>query len=361
MMGLRWLRARVGIDGRGDRGAVAMIVALLLGSGVLLGMAALVVDVGNIYVERTQLQSGADAGAVKVAQVCATDPSCAATVTAVARRYANANSADNRSAVSVVCGRGGGLAACPAPASGLADCVGAAPGTGDYVEVHTSTLEPDGSTVLPPAFAQAVVSGYRGTTFTACSRAAWGPPLAGRLALTMSACDWNRYTRNGAGFPDPPVEQLVFPHDEPAAGTCRPPGQPADIPGGFGTLTDPRDDCRVAVAVNQAYNGDHGHVSAPCRAVLADARTSGRPLLIPIFGPVGGTGAAPRYTIAGFATFMVTGWNLPGSRARSTLTGRSSCDSSTTCILGYFTRATVPGGGPTGGPDLGAYTVGLVG
>ncbi len=338
-----------------------MLVALLLGSGVLLGMAALVVDVGNIYLERTQLQSGADAGAVKLAQVCATDPSCAATATTLARKYANANSADNRSGVSVVCGRGGGLPACGAPAGGLADCVDAAPGTGDYVEVHTSTLESDGSTLLPPAFAQAVVSGYRGTTFTACSRAAWGPPLAGRLGVTMSACDWNRYTRNGAGFPDPPVEQLIYPHDEPAAGTCRPPGQPADIPGGFGMLTDPRDDCRVPVALGGTYRGDNGNVPAPCRAVLADARTGGRPLLVPIFGPVSGNGAVPRYTIAGFAAFVVTGWDLPGSRARSTLTGRSTCDSSTTCIFGYFTRATVPGGGPTGGPDLGAYTVGLVG
>lgn len=354
--GLRRLRARA------DRGAVAMIVALLLGSGVLLGMAALVVDVGNIYVERTQLQSGADAGAVKVAQMCATDPACARTAAAVARRYADANSGDNRSGVSVVCGRGGGLAACPPPASGLADCVDTAPAAGDYVEVHTSTLEVDGSTLLPPAFAEAVVSGYRGATFTACSRAAWGPPTTGRLALTMSACDWNRYTVDGAGFPDPPVEQLIYLHDDPAAGTCRPPGQPADIPGGFGTLAGPGSDCRTPVALGGTYNGDSGRgVSAPCRTMLANARTGGRPLLVPIFGQVGGNGAAPRYTIVGFAAFMVTGWNLPGSTARSTLTRRSTCASSTSCIFGYFTRATVPGGGPTGGPDLGAYAVGLVG
>jgi Flp pilus assembly protein TadG len=351
---LRQLRATA------DRGAVAMVVALLLGSGVLLGMAALVVDVGNIYVERTQLQSGADAGAVKVAQMCATDPVCARTAAAVARKYANANSNDNRSRVSVVCGHGGGLAACPAPARGLADCVNAAPATGDYVEVRTSTLQADGSTLLPPAFA-AAVSGYRGTTFTACSRASWGAPTTGRLGVTISACEWNRYTLGSARFPDPPVEQVIYPHDDPAAGTCRPPGQPADIPGGFGTLADPRNDCRTAVALSGSYDGDSGRgVSAHCRAVLAEARTNGRPLLVPIFGPVGG-GTAPRYTVVGFAAFMVTGWDLPGSAARSTLTGRSTCPSSTTCIFGYFTRATVPGGGPTGGPDLGAYTVGLVG
>jgi hypothetical protein len=43
-----------------ERGAAAVVIVLLLGSGTLLGVGALVVDVGRIYVEREQLQSDAD-------------------------------------------------------------------------------------------------------------------------------------------------------------------------------------------------------------------------------------------------------------------------------------------------------------
>src|SRR5690606_25022436 len=45
---------------RGERGAVTTLVAVLLAGNVLLGMAALALDVGLYYVEREELQSGAD-------------------------------------------------------------------------------------------------------------------------------------------------------------------------------------------------------------------------------------------------------------------------------------------------------------
>ena len=57
-----------------DEGAVTMIVAVVLAGGVLLGMAALTVDVGLIHAERRELQNGADAGALAVAQQCAVGP-----------------------------------------------------------------------------------------------------------------------------------------------------------------------------------------------------------------------------------------------------------------------------------------------
>jgi hypothetical protein len=353
---LRWLRAGLAPDGGGDRGAIAVIVALLLGSGVLLGMAALVVDVGNIYVEREQLQTGADAGALKIAQVCATDPSgCTSSSVDIARRYADLNSARGSAGVSV-CGRGGDLQDCPAPSGGLTDCMGAAPASGDFVEVHTSTRLPDGSTALPPAFAQAVVGGYRGPTVGACARAAWGTPSSARLAMTISACEWNTYTTNGASFPDPPVERVIYLHDGSDAGAC----EPAGASGGFGWLYDQKGDCRTPVVAGGTYQGEpDSNVSSGCETLLSGL--SGRPVLMPVYNAVTGRGRNLTYTLAGFAAFVVTGWHLPGSDTSSTLTGRSSCDNSTACIFGYFTRATLPDGGAMGGPDLGATVVRLVG
>ena len=160
-----------------DRGAISVLAAVLFSSGVLLGMAALVIDVGMLYAERGQLQSGADAAAVEVAQICADEPTdCTpARLGPVAAQYARDNAA-NGEADARVCGQGGALAACTAPSGALNDCIGNRPASGDYVEVRTNTLRA-GSTVLPPAFAQAVLGGdFEGAQVTACARTAWGPP-----------------------------------------------------------------------------------------------------------------------------------------------------------------------------------------
>jgi hypothetical protein len=349
---------------RGERGGVTAVFASVLGCGVLLGMGTLVVDVARLYVEREQLQSGADAGALKIAQVCATTSAiCTSRVADVARQYADANSADGTAGVSVVCGRGGDLAPCPAPSGGLADCVRAAPAAGDYVEIRTDTRLPDGSTVLPPVFAQSIVDGYRGATVNACARAAWGAPRSARLALAISVCEWDRYTTGGASYPDPPTERLIHLHDDPTAGVCQPAGSAgAGTPGGFGWLDDPAGGCRTPVVANGTYQGQPADtMSHACEAMLTEGRRSRRAVLMPIYNAVAAQGGTVRYTLLGFAGFVVTGWDLPGSRNVSTLTGRSSCDTPTPCVYGYFTRATVPGGGPIGGPDLGASVVGLVG
>jgi hypothetical protein len=356
---IRRLRVRIAPHRGGDRGAVAVLVALLLGSGLLIGLLALVVDMGNIYVEREQLQSGADAGAGKVAQVCAMDPATcaspefASSAATIAGGYADDNSGDGTSEVSVVCGRGGDLGPCPPPTGTAADCVKDAPETGDYIEIHTGTRLADGSTALPPVFAEAVISGYRGATVTACARARWGPAAAARLSLAVSVCDWNAGTGGGTLFPDPPVEQVIALHDQNTA-PCRPDG----LIGGFGWLDDPNRDCGTPVEVNGAYQGDPGNdVSYACEDMLT--RLRGRAALMPVYSAATGPDGNFTYTVLGIAAFVVTGWNLPGFQQPSP-TGTSACGVSPSCIFGYFTRTTVAGGA-IGGPDLGAYSAGLVG
>ena len=64
--------------GFADRGGVAVIVSVLLAGGVLLGMAALSVDVGQLNAEREELISAADGSAQSIAGECGkTPPSCA--------------------------------------------------------------------------------------------------------------------------------------------------------------------------------------------------------------------------------------------------------------------------------------------
>lgn len=359
---IRRLPARFAGDGA-DRGAVATTVGLLLGSGVLLGMAALVVDVGNLYAERAQLQNGADAGAIKVAQICATVPAdCTPDVTDfddVVDRYAERNANDG-AAAATVCGRGGELSTCPSWEDRLTDCVGPPPAGGSYVEVHTSTRGEDDSTVLPPVFAQALVGGYEGAQVGACSRVAWGPPArATTLALTISACDWNRYTGNGAF---PAVERSFPVYDEKISTTCAPVTGSGGGPGGFRFLEDADDQCRTGSALGdprRVYTG----VSWPARCKgdsLRDLVTAGRPVLVPLFGEISGSGGHAEYVVSGYASFVVTGWHLPGLDVPSP--ERSACDDGgKSCVFGYFTQTLLPGGGPIAGPDLGARVIAPIG
>jgi uncharacterized membrane protein len=57
-----------------ERGAVAALVVILMGSGVLVGLGAVVVDAGQIYAAASQVQNSADAAALKIAAACATNP-----------------------------------------------------------------------------------------------------------------------------------------------------------------------------------------------------------------------------------------------------------------------------------------------
>jgi hypothetical protein len=348
------LRARRGKD----RGAVAAITAVLIGSGVALGMAALVVDVGNIYVERERLLSGADAAVLKAGQICANDiADCTvASVGDVAAEYARNNAARGE-ADAAVCGRGGTLPGCPAPSGRLDDCVRSAPGGGDYVEVHTNTLRPDGSTVLPPIFAQAIAGGFRGAEVRSCARATWGPPARTRaLAMTISTCDWRRLTGDGAALPSAEQAISLFDANDPTA--CGVAGTDVGNPGGFRWLAGADGKCRKPASVGSAYPATSGESRpAGCPEELAALSDASVALAVPIFNAVDGGGA---YTVQGFAAFVVTGWHLPGSDRPSTT--RSACDAvATWCVFGYFTRAFVPGGGAVSGPDLGARIVALIG
>ncbi len=135
---------------RRDRGGVTTIIAVLLAGSVLLGMTALVIDVGQLRVEREELQSGADAAAYEVALDCIKNRSgCAqGSVDGIADGYGDKNAKDGHAAIIDVCGAAQErLPSCaPAPADNLTDCIGTVPAGISYVEVRTKTEIADGTT-----------------------------------------------------------------------------------------------------------------------------------------------------------------------------------------------------------------------
>jgi hypothetical protein len=369
-----------------ERGAVGTIFAMLLGTGVLLGMLALVIDIGLLYAEREELQSGADAAAIAVAQECAQDRSlagCSETdMIAVAKTFANRNARDGKSNILEVCGTLGALEPCGDPIGNLTDCIPATPtGTAPYVEVRTGTEMADGDFIYPPTFAQTLSGngGYQGSTVRACARATLGTPARG-MALTFSHCEWAYWTNSGAKVANGPdfvpgtsVEVVLKTHDSqnPPPPGCEAEEPGSDAPGAFGwTNRISKSGCETEL-FNGVYSTETGN-DAPnaCRDALDDATKPGaRPTVfyIPIFESVTGTGANTKYKVSMVAAFVPTGYFLGEGKPwvkSSWLPGSSitECRRQERCVYGYFVNVTGPGEvGPGGLTSLGANVLGLSG
>jgi hypothetical protein len=381
---------------RSERGAIAVIVTVLVGGGVLLGMGALVVDTGQMYAERAQLQNGADSGAFAVALSCAKG-SCKTTA---ANAEANGNSNDGTSNYTV-CGSVAGLATCPAPSPTALSCTTIPPGS--YAQVTTTTRNTNGTTLLPPVFGRAVLGkSYDGRTIYACAQATWGAVgKATGFAATFSMCTWTAATNDPiTGKPkyapappysswppsgvqaypksafDPKVlgllggEQVLQLHGSGGitgydCGVNQSSGW--QVPGGFGFLDDPKGDCTMTVDVNNTYGDNSGSsISSDCKAALQNAignppATAPTVIYLPIYD-----GLSPdrkTYHLAGFAAFVVTGAYQKGAgglNVASTISGKKYCSGNDRCIYGFFTQGLVPAGTP-GGTNFGATTVSLAG
>jgi len=367
---------------RDQRGAVATVFAILLAGGVLLGMLALVVDVGRLYAEREELQSGADSAVVALAEKCAqaksvTDCSVADVAT-LAARYADANAKDGSANVLEICGdvpASPFILSCDSTVGNLTDCI-PAEYTEDrpYLEVRTGTQTSDDEFLLSPSFAQMLLGNgdYAGSGVRACARAIWGPPVSGSgLAVTFSTCEFDEATTDGTVYAAPPpavpsdsYEQTLYLHNTDKAKTC--PAGPSgwDFPGGFGWLDET--ECQAFIEVDETVGGNVSvSPSKSCKDLLPGWRDNHTVLLVPIHdGILGKGGSKVEYHVAGLAAFVVTGYHLPGLSEKSNLTNKAPCKGDDKCIYGYFTNALMPPtGGAIGDPedDFGATIITLIG
>lgn len=373
-----------------DDGAVAVLVAVLM--VVLLSFGALVMDVGSWYAEGRQLQNGAQAGAVAVAQGCVASGSCDASVEATGRAgvFADANANDTVTRVTEVCGGNGapGLPACSSPpAQDLYDCRGPAPAGAPFAQVRTTTLTGDGSDRLPPLLIRAVPGheSNEGQNMRACARASYGGPatITSKLPLTISTCEYGAYVGNP---PDPSkfapqgpytapyanvaaFEHVIYFHDTTESGpgcSAGRSGSDDPISGGFGWLDSTS--CVATSDITGLFPTDPG-ASAPSDCANAQLKAMlGQVVAVPIYNGTNGlTGNNGGYYMQGGAAFVLTGYYLGGQyKERSIITGQYPCGTTPTtgsqrCISGFFTQDLTPLGGAIGGPSLGLTVIQITG
>ena len=391
---------------RGENGAVASLVAIMLGTGVLLGLGALVIDTGSLLYERRQLQNGADAAALSIVKTCVDGnrvcetPSVILAPSSAPISLAGANAADQKSDIDTVCASHDlvafnpgwpecdppgvptpGLVQCPTPANSISTSGNY---VGMYVEVRTKTLTGSGSSILPPFLAQALAGGnYSGEIVKACARVALGPPNSVRSALpvSISRCEFDAYTMAGLKpsgpyapapliYPTPNTGPTAFDyekairfHDGNGANqplSCSQGPSGADTPGGFGYLQNNGCDATsITSGAVEIRSGNPSNTALGCDFTDKLSARTGQPVFLPIYNGLSST----QYFMDGAAAFWLTGFSTSGNRYNSDASGRELCNSSQTCLYGWFVSDIMSIGsfGTGAGTPRGAFLIGFSG
>jgi Flp pilus assembly protein TadG len=314
-----------------EEGATAIIIGLLLIP--LIGFGAIVIDVGLIYWETRQLQNGADAAALAIAQDCVDDDSAGCgPFQATADEFTDLNANDGHANADVLL-----------------------PGLdGDNsVTVTATTRTTDGSNRLSYALAGVLGTDFN-ATFARSATARWGAAgSATTIPLTFSFCEWDVFTDGLGADALPTGTRVVYHHTNSASDVndCDgPAGQ--DAPGGFGWLNE-EGPCSAFVE-NGEVNADTGaSISKDCKDLFPTLL--GQTVLMPIFVEVTGTGTNAMYEIGGFAAFEFQGYRFPGVESSP-----KPCGAPLTCISGRFVNYYDLGEEPADGDiDFGAYIIGL--
>ena len=351
---MRTLKPPSGAQHRADRdeGAVLVIVAVIMVA--LLGIGALVIDLGALHVERRELQNGADAAALAIAQDCA-GGNCG-TAFGTAKQFADFNAKDKHSNVDDVCGFGPGLQDCDdPPPSGVSAAHG-------WVRVTTSTQTPDDGDQVNFLLAP-VMGALTGKTVHATAEAAWGP-LGGlaTIPLAISECEYDAFFD---GDPEPGVAFTVYSHTSKMVKVCdiRSPGK--YVPGGFGWLKEK--ECVATVSLGPVL-GDSGS-DFPCDLAAKKGGTSpleswleSEELLLPVFSdsvPPTKVGGEIFYTVVGFVSFKLQGYRVSGAAAHPL--PDPPCKNPERCISGIFKDFTTLSSGEFGGGNFGVTVVKMVG
>lgn len=266
---------------KNERGAAAMFTALTF--IVLIGFSALAVDIGALWWDKKELQNGADAAALAIAESCAKgEIGCSADVSSdsLYRIYADGNN----------------------PRRNILT-----PGGQELVTFRdnsvTAVVRSERQYWFGRIFTQEPQAVYASAT------ASWGRPTsASVLPLTVSACN---FPSGGAYEPDagaPPVAIKITDGDK---------SKPADecaildetgvrhyVPGGFGWLASDAE-CRTQTEVDTAYSDQGSNYSShktKCESTFGPLK-HGSIIFIPVFDNY--TKSTKTFTLSGYAQFRL--------------------------------------------------------
>ncbi|CAB4872605.1 MAG: hypothetical protein F2793_03880 [Actinobacteria bacterium] len=353
-----------------DRGAISILVALLLAAGVLTGLLGLVIDGGRMYAERRVVQNGADAAALAVSQDCAlkrTECASQAAARAAAATFANSNASDDgRTSIAEICGSAP-LNTCPSLGSSpsWSNCQTAV--TGNYVRVRTQTESAKGDGYFLPIFAGVLSNGVGDrVSVGACSQVKWGPAASAgiKYPFLLPAC--TPLLDEG----DKVIED--FDPNNPDT-SCTVDGvtyNPVSKGFAFGSLPDQTKTCVGTQAISPTMTiSVETSLTQLCgkdiSQTLDEVISAGVPILLPVVGAHTQTGQGQyEFTVIGFKSFTLRGYRLknntggaaPAGGWNATVCGQGAKRS---CIHGSVGRGLVSGSAG-GGSDFGVRAIQMI-
>ncbi|MDR7357597.1 TadE/TadG family type IV pilus assembly protein [Paeniglutamicibacter sulfureus] len=328
---------------------MSVVVAFMMIA--LLGFAAISIDVGRLYWEKAQLQTGADNAALSIANACATDMRSADCEDPVGTAEEIAGLSANEGSSGV-------------------EYANVIPG---QVSVMTTADEIPENDSVGLWFAN--IWGFDETLVNATSIATWGGPMGGTFAfpLAFSECALHEFIATNAASSGKSWLKYKDQADQLPCSSNYHAANP--VPGGWGYL-DPTTDVSgtldgacvltLDLTVKTIYDGSEGSSipgtpSTECKTKLDDwvieAKANGyAEVYFPIFSKVTGTGGG-KFTIQGIAAFRIYAWKFSGGSKESEnfeLSSYPGCSDPCRGIYGEFVRLLdedeLTGGG---GTDLG--------
>ena len=307
---------------RDERGQAIVLMTISL--VVILGMAALVIDVGNWYHTKRRLQGTADAAALAGAQKLPNDPSGAQ---AMALDYANQNGGD---------------------VAGANIVVSSTNQTNDTISVRARKTD--------PGFFSGVL-GIASADIDARAKVLVGPPLKARYVAPMVVDCAHPLIHNCDGDSTPD-----FGEDHPTTMDYDPMGAPGaygmlNLDGGSGTPGSSDEADWIQHGFDKYlglgnYRSDPGAKFSSSNIQDALEARRGTVLLFPVFRVLDGTGQNAVYEIIGWIGFHLTTFEVHGNNA---------------VLHGYFTEfiaqgilATTGGGGSGPSSSFGVKTIQLI-
>jgi hypothetical protein len=268
---------------RDERGQAIVLMTLSL--VVILGMAALVLDVGNWFHTKRRLQGTADAAALAGAQQLPDDPSGAQTM---AMSYANQNGGDVASA---------------------------------NITVSSTVLPNDTISVrarkTDPGFFSGVL-GIASADIDARAKVRVGPPAQARYVAPMVVYCGQDLIQNCDGKTVPTFGvPTTLPYDKMGA-----PGAfgMLNLDGGTGTPGTSTETAWILKGFDKylglgAYNSDPGAKFSSSNIQDALSARVGSVLLFPVFKTLKDNGSNAEYDIIGWIGFRLTGFTVTGNNA----------------------------------------------
>jgi hypothetical protein len=362
-----------------EAGAFSVLFSVILGIGLIALLATLVLDGGEITVERRVLQNVAESSAIALAKECATD-SQACKTSMTPEILAQVNSPDALTKITEICVKGVNrlLQPCEPTSSSRLDCMNLPPGANNYVRIRTQTLSKDGGQIEP------LFGGDESHQLNGCAQAIWGNASSAEVfaPFAFSICQWALFKTG---------QRVILEFEEnQGVETCNYTftdlqGQSYTKKGisGWATVNllsnsltpqnrasepcpDPNTDTPAKLSIGDALSPITK--SSSSQDFCDDSNLAnkfavwiGKEVYLPLVATEKTQGQSTKHTVEAFSGFRFYGYSIRGNRGGTYPSG-NWCSNNKSCIHGEFTVTLSPGSDlnlQPGTPNVGLQAIKL--